>query len=139
MSVIEKPIAHSEVKIGSPRNFGIVFAVAFSVIALLPLFDNADIRIWALVVATTLFLIALKMPRVLQPLNHLWFKFGMILGRVVAPVFLALVFFLVFTPFGFAMRLISKKHILARQGDKSTYWVSRDEEADKLNSFKNQY
>ena len=128
---------HSKVKIGSDRSFGIVFAVVFAVIAFWPLVDSAQIRLWALVLGATLAAIAWLAPHVLKPLNRLWFKIGLGLGRVVSPVVMLLLFATTITPIALIMRVMGKD-LLKQKLDPSTssYWISRETPATPM---KNQF
>jgi RsiW-degrading membrane proteinase PrsW (M82 family) len=109
--VTDKPTFHEnltgrdDVKVGSERSFGMVFAVVFIVIALLPLFTMSDqegqMRIWALVVAAFFAGSALTMPRLLAPLNKLWFRFGLLLHKIVNPLVMGLLFYVTVTPIGY--------------------------------------
>lgn len=131
---------HSEVKVGSNRGFGLVFAVVFTIISAWPLKDGGAPRLWALVVAAAFVLLALLRPHLLEPLNRLWFKLGMGLGAVVAPVVMSLVFFLVVTPTGWLVRA-KGKDLLRLRIDRTarSYWIERDEERNPMGSMKNQF
>ncbi|MBZ0217187.1 MAG: hypothetical protein K8F25_11575, partial [Fimbriimonadaceae bacterium] len=89
---------HIEVRMGSERNFGIVFAVLFLILALWPLLDGSGIRLWALGAAAVFGLTAFVVPKVLSFPNRLWFKFGILLGALIAPVVMALVYFFTVVP-----------------------------------------
>ena len=97
-----------DVKISSNRSFGIVFFVVFFLIALYPLINNEDIRIWSLVISLIFLILGLINSRILNPLNKLWFKFGIFLGKIVSPIIMGIIFFLVVTPIGFIMRILGK-------------------------------
>ena len=91
---------------GSDRGFGIVFATFFTLVGLLPLRAQHPMRWWALAAAALLLGVALLQPMWLRPLNRIWTKFGLLLGRVVSPVVTALLFLLVVTPIGLLFRLL---------------------------------
>ena len=97
-----------EIKIGSNRSFGIVFSIVFLLIAIYPLINNEELRIWSLVIAIIFLVLGLINSKVLTPLNKLWFKFGLLLGRIISPIVMGLIFFLVVTPIGLLMRIIGK-------------------------------
>ncbi len=137
MSMNADQDGHTEVQMGSERSFGIVFAVVFALVAGWPLAYGAEPRYWAAGIATAFLVLALAWPSPLAPLNRLWFRFGMILGRIVAPVVMALVYFLVVTPTGLIMRL--RGHDLLRQRrdpSAKSYWIERDQ---PVGSMKNQF
>ena len=130
--------SHPDVKSGSDKGFGLVFAAAFAIIAVWPLTgDGEGVRTWALGVAVAFVLIAFVAPKALAPLNRLWFRFGMLLGRIVTPIILAFLFYLTVTPVGIVMRLRGKD-LLRKRIDKSadSYWIRRD---DPMGTMKNQF
>ena len=96
------------IKVGSNRSFGIVFFVFFLIISIYPIFLDQDIRLWSLLLSLIFLILGLTKSRILTPLNLLWFKFGMLLGRIVSPIVMGLVFFLVVTPTGLIMRGLKK-------------------------------
>jgi predicted membrane metal-binding protein len=121
---------HVAVKIGSERSFGLVFAAVFAIVGLWPLFTGGGLRIWSLAVGAAFVAAAFAFPRVLRPLNRLWFKFGLLLGAIIAPIVMALMFFLVFTPIGLVMRLLGKDLLRQRMdGDEQSYWIPREDSA----------
>ena len=82
-----------DIKIGSNRSFGIVFSIVFLLIAIYPLINNEELRIWSLVIAIIFLALGLINSKVLTPLNKLWFKFGLLLGRIISPIVMGLIFF----------------------------------------------
>ena len=129
--------ANVEVKMGSERSFGIVFAVVFVLIGLWPLLGGEEVRL-AFVGAALVFLaLALFAPRVLRVPNRLWFRFGLLLGAIVAPVVMALVYVTTFVPIGLVLRLRGKD-LLKMKFDRevASYWIER---TDKPQSMKKQF
>ena len=122
---------------GSEKSFGIVFAVVFLLISLYPLVDNKDVRLWSLIIALILFLLAYVAPKVLSVPNKLWFNLGMALGAVVTPVVMALVYFSTVVPIALIIRLVGKD-LLRQKLDKNTksYWIERNE---PMGSMKDQF
>ena len=133
-------VGHHEVKPGSERSFGIVFAVLFTAIGLWPLLDTGSIRIWALLVAAVLLILGFLVPNSLTVLNILWFKFGMLLGRIITPVVISVLFTVAVIPTGVIMRMF-RKDILRLKIDKSTksYWINRSESELSTGSMKKQF
>ena len=134
----------SDVKVGSERSFGLVFAVVFIVISLLPLFTMSDqegqMRIWALVVAAFFAGTALTMPRLLAPLNNLWFRFGLLLHKIVNPFVMGLFFFLTVTPTGLLMRAMGKTPLqLGFDHKAETYWIIRTPPGPAPETMKRQF
>ena len=101
-------LSKSKIKISSNRNFGLVFFFVFLIIGLWPLISEGQIRIWAAIISVVFLILGLINSKLLTPLNKLWFKFGMILGAVIAPMVMGIIFFLVVTPIGFVMKIMGK-------------------------------
>lgn len=119
---------HDAVSVGSERSFGIVFSVVFALIGLWPLIHGAQPRWWAIAVAAVFLSAGLLFPLVLKPLNIIWFKFGMLLGRIVGPIVMGLIFFIAVTPTALIFKLRRKDLLkLAQDPDARTYWIARDE------------
>ncbi|MBX3703137.1 MAG: hypothetical protein KF822_05135 [Steroidobacteraceae bacterium] len=111
---------------GSNRAFGIVFAVVFAIIAAWPLMKGGPVRLWAAAIAAIFLLLALALPRVLAPLNRLWMAFGLLLGRIVSPIMLFLVYVIAVVPTGLIMRMFGKDPLHRRFDPAATsYWVHR--------------
>ena len=127
---------NTEIKIGSNKSFGIVFFTVFLLIAMYPLINNGELRIWSLVVAIIFFILGLVNSKVLTPLNKLWFKFGLLLGKIVSPLIMGFIFFFVVTPIAFIMRIIGKDLLNLKFNNKKTYWI---EKTDPKSKMKNQF
>ena len=97
-----------DIKIGSNKSFGIVFFIVFLLISLYPLLNNESIRIWSLVISIIFLILGLLNSRILTPLNLIWMKFGILLGKIISPIIMGIIFFLVVTPTGVIMRLLGK-------------------------------
>ena len=129
-----------EIKVGSERAFGIVFACVFGIVALLPLFSSGTIRWWAIAVAAVFLVCAYFIPAALKPLNIVWFKFGMLLYKVVNPMTMALLYYLTVVPMGLLMKVFSKDP-LNRSFDPNavSYWIERAPPGPEPKSMKNQF
>ena len=126
----------SRIKVGSNKSFGIVFFVFFLVVGLYPLINQDSLRIWSIVISIIFLILGLINSQILTPLNILWFKFGMLLGRFVSPIVMGLVFFLVVTPTGLIMKLFNKDLLKLRKNKNSSYWIKRPETKSEM---KNQF
>ncbi|MFQ5764937.1 MAG: SxtJ family membrane protein [Rhodospirillales bacterium] len=127
-------------KAGSERGFGTVFAMVFAVIGFWPLLDGEAARIWALVAAALFLAAGLLAPRVLKPLNRLWFLFGMAFGRVVNPLVMGLLFCGTITPIALVMRLAGKDPLRLRfEPDAKSYWIERHPAGPAPESMRNQF
>ena len=119
---------HEEEVVGpSDRSFGLVFTVVFTVVALLPLWRGAGPRWWAAGIAAAFGVLALLWPRALAPANRIWLRLGLLLHRIVNPIVMGAIFYLVMTPFGLVMRLWQRGPYAMRRVDRgaSTYWIPR--------------
>ncbi len=125
-----------DIKIGSNKSFGIVFSIVFLLIAIYPLINNDELRIWSLFIAIIFLVLGLINSKVLTPLNKLWFKFGLLLGRIISPVIMGLIFFLVVTPIAFIMRIIGKDLLNLKISKDKSYWIEKTGPKSKM---KNQF
>ena len=126
----------ADVKIGSNRSFGIVFFVVFLLISIYPLINDESIRIWSLIVSLIFLSLGIINSNILSPLNKLWFKFGIFLGKIISPLVMGIIFFLVVTPIGLIMRLIGKDVLNLRYNDYKSYWIEKTGPKSKM---KNQF
>jgi hypothetical protein len=124
-------------KLPSNRNFGIVFFVVFLIISFYPLAYDGDIIRWTLVISIIFLILGLINSKILNPLNRLWFKFGILLGRIISPIIMALIFFVVVTPIGLIMRLLRRDLLNLKYNKKSkSYWIENNGPKSKM---KNQF
>ena len=126
----------TEIKIGSNRSFGIVFSIIFLIIALWPLLNEQSLRAWALIISLIFFFLGIINSKFLTPLNKIWFKFGIFLGKKLSPIVMGIVFFLVVTPTGLFMRLLKKDLLRLKKTNDKTYWIEKE---DIKSSMKNQF
>lgn len=122
------------------RHVGILFATIFVVIAFWPFFGSGQIRIWALVIALAFFVIAFLIPKALNPLNRAWMAFGLLLSRIVNPLVLSILFFVVITPVALVTRLFGRDPLRLKLEPKSkSYWVDRDPRTFESGTMKDQF
>ena len=126
----------SDVKISSNRSFGVVFFIVFLLIALYPVINKEEIRVWSLIVSLIFLILGLLNSKILNPLNQIWFKFGVLLGRIISPLIMAIIFFFVVTPIGLIMRTLRKDILNLRYNTKKTYWIEKTGPKSKM---KNQF
>lgn len=127
--------SHIPIGQSSPKSFGVVFSIVFLMVGLYPLINSEGIRAWALFVSAVFLLLAYVWPNILSLPNELWFKFGILLGSIIAPIVMALIYFLTVLPTGIVMRLLGKD-LLKQKLDKNakSYWIERSE---PMGSMKN--
>ena len=125
-----------DIKISSNRSFGIVFFIVFLIIAIYPLINNADLRIWSLVISIIFLILGLINSKFLTPLNKLWFKFGLLLGRLISPIIMGIIFFFVVTPIGLILRIFGKDVLNLKKNNSKSYWIKKNGPISKM---KNQF
>jgi large-conductance mechanosensitive channel len=125
-----------EIKIGSNRSFGIVFFVVFLLIGLYPLLKGGDLKIIPILIAIIFLILGVINSKLLTPLNKFWFKFGLLLGQVISPIVMGVIFFLVVTPIGYLMRFFGKDVLRLKKTNDSSYWVKKSNLKSKM---KNQF
>ena len=121
-----------DIKIGSNRNFGIVFFIVFLLIALYPLTYGGEIRIWSSIISLIFLVLGLLNSKILAPLNKLWFKFGIFLGKIISPLIMGIIFFLVVTPIGILMRLLGKDLLNLKHNKNKSYWIDKTGPKSKM-------
>ena len=125
-----------EIKINSNRSFGIVFFVVFLLIAFYPLLQGNDLRIWSLIISLIFLTLGLLNSKILTPLNKMWFKLGLFLGKIISPLIMGIIFFIVVTPIGIIMRLFNKDLLNLKYNKEKSYWIKRVGPKSKM---KNQF
>ena len=125
-----------EIKIGSNRSFGIVFFVVFLLISIYPLLNGENIKYWSLLVSLIFLILGFLKSKILTPLNKIWFKFGILLGRIISPFIMGIIFFFVVTPTGLLMRIFKKDLLKLKFNNDKSYWIKKTEPKSKM---KNQF
>ena len=125
-----------DVKVGSNRSFGIVFFVVFLLISLYPLINSENVRFWSLAISCIFLILGILNSNLLLPLNKIWFKFGILLGRIISPIVMGIIFFLVVTPIAFIMRLLGKDLLNLKYNNHQSYWIEKSGPKSKM---KNQF
>ena len=125
-----------DIKISSNRSFGIVFFIVFLLIALYPLIYSGEIRVWSVIISLIFLVLGLLNSKILSPLNKLWFKFGIFLGKIISPLIMGIIFFLVVTPIGLIMRIFGKDILNLKYNKNQSYWIEKSGPKSKM---KNQF
>jgi hypothetical protein len=115
--------------------FGILFFIFFLIVGLYPLISNEPIRIWSAAVSLVFLTITIIKPNLFTFLNKLWIKFGILLGKIISPIVMGLVFFFVVTPIGIFIKIL-KKDVMGLKRGESSYWITRE---NKIQSMKKQF
>ena len=123
-------------KKNSNKSFGVLFFIVFLLIALWPLVNGDSLRVWSLLIAVIFLVLGLLNSKILNPFKRIWIKFGEILGKMIAPLVLSIVYFIVITPIGLLLRIFGKDLLGIKFLKKKSYWIKRDKD---LGSMKNQF
>jgi len=120
----------------SNRSFGVVFFIVFLIISLYPILNYGEIRLWALIISSIFLILGLVNSKLLSPLNNLWFKFGIFLGKIISPIIMGIIFYLVVTPIGLIMRILGKDLLKLKFNNEKSYWIEKNDPKSKM---KNQF
>ena len=115
------------------KGFGLLFFVVFLIIGLWPIINGDSPRIIFFIIALIFLILALVNSKILTPLNKAWVKFGELLGKIIAPIVMAGVYFIVLTPISIIVRLFGKDLLKVKFSDKSkSYWIKRDKDLGSM-------
>ena len=120
----------------SNKSLGIVFSIFFLILSLYPLLNGDDVKITLLIVSLIFLILGLIKSEILTPLNIIWFRFGIFLGKFVSPLVMGIIFFLVITPTAFIMRLRGKNLLILKKNNNKSYWIKTSKIKSKM---KNQF
>ena len=126
----------SDIKIGSNRSFGIVFFLVFLIIGFYPFLKGNEPYFWSIIISVIFLILGLFNSIYLTPFNKLWFKFGILLGQIISPIVMGIVFFIVVTPIALFMKILNKDVLNLNKNNKKTYWI---EYKNKSSKMKNQF
>ena len=127
---------NNKIKISSNKSFGIVFFTVFLIIAIWPLLNGYEIRYWSLIISIVFLLLGILNSKILTPLNKIWFKIGILLGNVISPIVMSIIFFLVVTPTSFIMKILGKDLLNLKKNTKNSYWIKKQNQNSRM---KNQF
>ena len=131
-NILDNQMPNDNIKIGSNKSFGIVFSIVFVLISLYPLLYGDSIRIWFLAISLAFLILGLVNSKILTPLNKAWFKFGIFLGKIVSPIIMGIIFFLVVSPIGFIMRILGKDVLNLKFNANKSYWIEKTGPKSKM-------
>ena len=122
----------NNIKIGSNRSFGIVFFTVFFIVSIYPISKGGDLRIWSLIISIIFLILGLLNSKILTPLNKIWFKFGVLLGNIISPIVMGIVFFLVVTPISLLMKALGKDILNLKKNTNKSYWIEKNGPKSKM-------
>ena len=126
----------SKKKNKSNKSFGIIFFIVFLIIGFWPLINGEGVRIWSILVSLSFLILGLLNSKILSPLSYSWIKLGIIIGNFISPIIMAIIFYLLISPFGIVMRIFGKDLLMKKYSKKSSYWIKREK---KMNPMKMQF
>ena len=127
----------NNIKAGSRRSFGIVFFFVFTIVAIYPLLNNHEIRVWSLIVALIFLFLGIINSPLLKPLNLMWFKFGLFLGNLIAPIIMSIVYFIIVFPTFLLLNLFKRNYLnIKYERNKISYWINV---GDKKTTMRDQF
>ena len=118
------------------KSFGILFFIVFFLIAIWPIIDSGPIRIWSIVLSLAFLILGILNSKILSPLKSAWIKLGEVLGKIIAPIVMGFIYFLIITPIGLLMRLIGKDLLDIKYSKNNSYWIKR---AKNINTMRRQF
>ena len=118
------------------KSFGILFFIVFFLIAIWPIIDSGSIRIWSIVLSFVFLILGILNSKILSPLKSAWIKLGEVLGKIIAPIVMGFIYFLIITPIGILMRLIGKDLLSIKYNKNNSYWIKR---AKNINTMRRQF
>jgi len=125
-----------KIKIPTNKNFGLVFCFIFFLIFLESVIRDSHLRYWSLIISFIFLILGLTNSKLLTPLNKIWYKFGILLGKIVSPFVMGIVFFLVVTPTSLLLKLFNKDILNVKKKETKSYWIVKSE---KRGSMKYQF
>ena len=120
----------------SNKSFGIIFFIVFLIIGFWPLINGEGVRIWSILLSLSFLILGLLNSKILSPLSYSWIKLGIIIGNFISPIIMAIIFYLLISPFGIVMRIFGRDLLMKKYSKKSSYWIKREK---KMNPMKMQF
>ena len=123
-------------QIKNNKSFGILFFIVFLIIGFWPLTNGEEIRFWSILISLLFLILGFLNSKILTPLSYAWIKLGLFLGKFITPIVMAIIFYLIISPFGVVIRLFGKDLLMKKYSKKSSYWIKREK---KMNPMKMQF
>ena len=124
------------IELPSNKSFGILFFFVFFVIGILPALNHGKILFWSIVVASIFLILGINNSKFLTPLNKIWMKFGFILGNLISPLIMGVIYYGIVTPTAILMRFLKKDILNLKKSKNKTYWIEKD---NSKNNMRNQF
>tara|TARA_B100001057_G_scaffold488023_1_gene571676 strand:- start:1347 stop:1724 length:378 start_codon:yes stop_codon:yes gene_type:complete len=118
------------------KSFGTLFFIVFLLIAIWPTLESGSIRVWSLVISIIFLVLGIINSKILTPFKKGWIKLGEILGKVIAPIVMGFIYFIIITPIGILIRLLGKDLLNIKYNKSKSYWTKRSK---NINTMKRQF
>ena len=131
---------YSDIKLPANRKFGFFFSTIFLIVGVyFFLLESVITSYLSLIIGIFFFIVTILKSDLLLPLNKLWMSFGFMLGMIINPIVLGIIFFLIFTPIGLLMRLFRRDQLQIKMIKRSSHWIKRKKANADIDSFKHQF
>ncbi len=110
----------------SNRSFGLLFFIVFFIIGLWPLKNDLELNYIFIGISIIFLILGLMNSKILTPLNKIWVKFGELLGRIIAPIVMAIIYFFILTPISLILRIFGKDLLNLKFSKEKSYWTKRE-------------
>ena len=117
----------------SNRSFGLLFFIVFFIIGLWPLKNDLELNYIFIGISIIFLILGMMNSKILTPLNKIWVKFGELLGRIIAPIVMALIYFFILTPISLIMRIFGKDFLNLKSSRENSYWIKRKKNIGTMN------
>ena len=119
-------------KKSSSKSFGYLFFGVFLALAVWVYVKNQNLNFWLIGISLVFLVLTLIKSKLLDVLNDLWIKFGELLGKIVAPILMSIVFFLIVTPIGFILKIVKKDLLKLKFNNDKSYWVEKSKTIESM-------
>ena len=119
-------------QIKNNKSFGILFFIVFLIIGFWPLTNGEEIRFWSILISLLFLILGFLNSKILTPLSYAWIKLGLFLGKFITPIVMAIIFYLIISPFGVVIRLFGKDLLMKKYSKKSSYWIKREKQMNPM-------
>ena len=110
----------------SNRSFGLLFFIVFFIFGLWPLKNDLELNYIFIGISIIFLILGLMNSKILTPLNKIWVKFGEFLGRIIAPIVMAIIYFFILTPISLILRIFGKDLLNLKFSKEKSYWAKRE-------------
>ena len=130
----------TKTQLPSNKKFGVFFSIVFILVSTYAYWKfKSDLAFFVLIPSAFFAVAAFLAPNILNPLNRLWFSLGLLLGKIISPIVLGIIFFVLITPISLLTRFFGRDELKMKKRSVESYWVDRRPPGPSSDTFKNQY